>query len=256
MICNKHPEGWEIVYQRAHALLAAQLVAPWREDERGARWTETLAAVAQHDDGWQEWEPGGRLSDIGTPLHFREAPMEAILSQSEQLTARAWHQSLWVGLLVSRHLSALHEPLRGHHADLDSFLDRQTEQRAAWRRRIGVKKSDVTHAYAFLALADTLSLLLCERRMPYGGRSVEIGDGPGGARYNARLAERAEDGGDDPEATNVLTLDPWPYRTDAFTIHLDTYRLPQLTFASHDALIEALRESDVTVRSWRVQKDA
>lgn len=250
MICTKRPEGWEIVYQRAHALLAAQLLAPWRETERPARWTETLIATAQHDDGWREWEPGGRLSGIGTPLHFREAPLDAIVKQSEHLMARAWRQSLWVGLLASRHLATLHEPLRGQRADLDAFLDQQTERRRAWRKRLGVKQAEVTASYAFLAFADALSLLLCERRLPYDQRAVEITAAPpGGTRYDARLLR-----GSPEDDHNTLTIEPWPYDADEFTARLDTYHLDRLTFDSHGALIQALAESDVTERVWTVRK--
>lgn len=58
MIVNAVAEGWEIITQRAHALLAAELVAPWKTEEHPPCWVAILAALVQHDDEenyWGDW---------------------------------------------------------------------------------------------------------------------------------------------------------------------------------------------------------
>ena len=243
MICNRTETGWEIIYQRAHALLAAQLIVYWKPEERPDRWMATLSATAEHDNGWQEWEPGQRLTALHIPRDFSETPAADLVAQSERALRRAWHQSLWSGLLVSHHISRLYEPMRGTHKPLDALLDRQPDQRATWRRALGVKKDDVERAYALLWWADTFSLVLCQHKLPEDSRGLEIGDGPDGTTY---IARRGTD--------EVVTVEPWPYACDAFDAELDTHHLEQLTFENDDDLADALEAATADTRRWRFER--
>ncbi len=56
MIVNLIENGWEVIYHRAHALLAAQLASQWRRADAPARLYETIAAISHHDDLEREWE--------------------------------------------------------------------------------------------------------------------------------------------------------------------------------------------------------
>ena len=50
MIANYTENGWQVVTQRAHGILAAQFAYHWKKSERPDRWVETLLAIAEHDD--------------------------------------------------------------------------------------------------------------------------------------------------------------------------------------------------------------
>ncbi|MBD0304742.1 MAG: DUF3891 family protein, partial [Tolypothrix sp. T3-bin4] len=69
MIVNATPNGWEIIYHRAHALLAAQLAGQWRRKDAPARLYETIAAISHHDDLEKEWEEDN-LTEAGAPKDF------------------------------------------------------------------------------------------------------------------------------------------------------------------------------------------
>ncbi len=69
MIANQHERGWEVIYHRAHALLAAQIAGHWHSKDRPQRIIETVAAISHHDDLEREWE-GKNLTPAGTPLDF------------------------------------------------------------------------------------------------------------------------------------------------------------------------------------------
>ncbi len=56
MIANLTPTGWEIIYHRAHAWLAAQLGGQWKRSKSPIRLYETIAAISHHDDLEKEWE--------------------------------------------------------------------------------------------------------------------------------------------------------------------------------------------------------
>jgi hypothetical protein len=49
MTVNSMQNGWEVLYQRNHAMLAAALASAWDEDLRvhpPSLWSETLVAIA------------------------------------------------------------------------------------------------------------------------------------------------------------------------------------------------------------------
>jgi hypothetical protein len=68
-IVNPIKSGWEIIYHRAHALLAAQLAGQWQRKNAPARLYETLAAISQDGDLEKEWEEDN-LTDAGAPMDF------------------------------------------------------------------------------------------------------------------------------------------------------------------------------------------
>ncbi len=240
MICNRIETGWEMVYQRAHGLLAAQLLTPWREPERPARWTELLTATAQHDNGWQEWEAGAHLTPLNTPLDFTDTPVDDLVAQSERAVRRAWHQSLWSGLLVSTHVDHLY----GKHQDeaLKTMLRHQRDLRRSWRRVLGVLQKEVDADYSLLRWADTFSLVLCCRNLPFGERRIEI-ETVGATRYHAW--ERAD---------ASLGVEPWPYEKKEFEVGVDVYHLHQLTFESQDELAAALEKARPARRTWTLRR--
>ena len=71
MIVNYTEQGWEIITQRAHGLLAAQVAMDWRKKDRPERWTETVIAIAEHDDASIELEADDLLTPQGGPVNFR-----------------------------------------------------------------------------------------------------------------------------------------------------------------------------------------
>ncbi|HSM55734.1 MAG TPA: DUF3891 family protein [Candidatus Sulfomarinibacteraceae bacterium] len=243
MITNQTDDEWEIIFQRAHALLAAKLVTYWRPEDRPLRWTETLNAVAQHDNGWQEWEAGERLTDAGAPRNFMQLPLPEVVIQGERVVTRAWHQSMWVGLLVSRHISHLHERRRGALASLDDLLDEQIELREKWRAALDVSREDVDRAYSLLRWGDSFSLILCMQRLPVDERAVEIERGPDGQRYD--VFQRTD---------GVVVVQPWPYDRDSFRVSVDCHYLTQATFADDDELAQALRQAQVRQRVWELRR--
>lgn len=47
MIVNLKQSGWEVIYHRAHGLLAVKFASHWRAEERNPRyWVDLLAAIA------------------------------------------------------------------------------------------------------------------------------------------------------------------------------------------------------------------
>ncbi len=237
MIVNQHEKGWEVIYHRAHALLAAQLAGHWKRENSPVRLYETLAAISHHDDLEREWE-GNELTPAGTPLDFTLDKSTSI-EKLRELTNNARYRGRWVALLISKHMSFLNEGKRGESKEMDSFLDEQIEHQERWRRELNLTKEDVEEAYAFMQLFDRLSLILCQQQLPVGERVLEIAKGADGTRYDVVQLKDEK-----------VTVKPWPFEEEPFTVNVEACLLEQVTFKNDKELTQALQNAPIKVLEW------
>ncbi|QLE58011.1 DUF3891 family protein [Nostoc sp. TCL26-01] len=249
MIVNATPNGWEIIYHRSHALLAAQLAGQWRRKDYPARIYETIAAISHHDDLEKEWEEDN-LTEGGAPMDFTMAPQTMIPDTSFQkladLAKNARYRGRWVALLISMHISRLNESRRGQSPDFDAFLDEQLQNQQRFREELGIDKDEVDAAYAFMQWCVSeayrryrLSLILCQRELPADERFLEISKGPDDQRYD--IMERGD---------QLLSVQPWPFENDQFTVNVEACDLHQLKFQSNAELTQALQAAPIKVLEW------
>lgn len=241
MIVNQHENGWEIIYHRAHALLAAVLAGHWRRKDRPLRWIETIAAISHHDDLEREWE-GNHLTEAGTPLDFT-LNQKTSLPKLKELTTNAQYRGRWVAMLISMHISFLNEGKRGESKELDNFLDEQKEHQEKWRRELKITKKEAEEAYAFMQLCDRLSLILCNRELPAGERALEIAKGPDGKRYD--ITQRSD---------RTVTVTPWPFEDEEFTVTVEASYLDRVQFDSNAELTAALQQALIQLLEWQFVK--
>ncbi|MUG95502.1 DUF3891 family protein [Scytonema sp. UIC 10036] len=236
MIANLHEKGWEVIYHRAHALLAAQIAGHWHPTKRPLRWLETIAAISHHDDLEKEWE-GNHLTEAGAPLDFTLAKKTDI-NKLRQLTQNARYRGRWVAMMISMHMSFLNEGKRGESPELDKFLDEQLQHQEQWRQELNISKDDAAEAYEFFQWCDRLSLILCNRALPVGERALEIATLPDGNRYD--VIERSDG----------VTVKPWPFLEEKFTVNVEATYLEKLKFDSNEELTEALQASPIKTLEW------
>lgn len=243
MIVNQHQKGWEVIYHRAHALLAAQIAGHWDPKLRPIRWIETIAAISHHDDLEKEWE-GNHLTEAGAPLDFTlvKEINESSVKALRQLAQNSRYRGRWVAMLISMHLSFLSEGSRGKLPELDKFLDEQLQHQEQWRQELNVTKDEAGEAYAFFQWCDRLSLILCNRVLPADERALEIAHGPDDKRYDVI------------EYTDGLTVKPWPFQEDQFTVNIEACYLDQLKFDNNAELTQALQNARIKTLEWEFVK--
>jgi hypothetical protein len=233
--------GWEIVYHRAHALLAAQLAGQWRKQDAPPRLYETIAAISHHDDLEKEWEERG-LTEVGTPQDFTLNP-ETSYPQLRKHLESALYRGRWVALLNSLHISYLQEGKRGESAEGDAFLDEMLALQQQWRQELGVCKDDTERAYDFMQWCDRCSLILCQQQIPEAQRCLEISKGPDGKRYDIKQLKEQE-----------LTVLPWCFGQERFTVNVECSELNQVKFDDNASLIAALKEAPRKLLEWTFVK--
>ena len=249
MIVNPTPTGWQIVYQQAHALLAAQLAWAWPPTLPPDRWVGLLAAVAQHDDEQAAWHGRGGhhgLTPAGAPANFTQQAFS--LEQARGVLHAARFQGQWRSLLTSQHLSCLYEPLRGSAPATTAFLDELKKSRQRWGRALKTTPAEARQAYDLLHWCDRLSLILCRDELPEMGREVEIYHSP--QRPAAGPHYVRQPGG---PGTPVVVR-PWPFVADALAVSVEASELHQLRFRDDAALAGALRTAPVRTLRWELRR--
>lgn len=241
MIANLTETGWEIIYHRAHALLAAQLGGQWKRSKTPIRLYETIAAISHHDDLEKEWEEN-ILTPAGAPLDFT-LDKETSLPKIKGLTQNSLYRGRWVAMLISMHMSYLNEGKRGESPELDEFLDEQLANQKQWREELGISKEDAEAAYAFFQWCDRLSLILCSRELPAGERALEIGVGPDGKRYDIVQ-----------DSNQFVTVTPWPFEEEKFTVNVEASYLDKIEFDSNQEIKEALQKAQKKMLEWTFVK--
>lgn len=242
MIVNQTETGWEIIYHRAHALLAAQIAGHWNRQNTPMRLIETVAAISHHDDLEKEWEEKN-ITPAGAPLDFT-LDKNIDLPKLKKHVANSRYRGRWVAMLTSMHTSFLTEGMRGESEEVDSFLNEQLSMQEQFRKELQISKQEAEQAYAFMQWCDRFSLILCQQQLPEDERALEISTGPDGKRYDVI---QLEDG--------TVKVTPWPFEAKEFTVNVEASYLDQLQFKSSAELTEALQTAPIETKTWKFVKD-
>lgn len=241
MIVNQLSTGWEVIFQRAHEMLATQIAFHWQEEQRPDRWVELLAAISEHDNRQEGWHGSYHLNKAGAPTDF--SMQEFSLKQAREITDVSRYKSRFVSLLISMHTSYLYEHLRGKNQEADRFLDDQKVLQQNYRKSLGMSKAETESAYALLHWADRCSLILCKGELPADERRLEVFRDP--ADQPHYIWQRADES---------LGVDPWPFNKSGFTVWVEYRQLNQLQFESDKELADALFAAKIEERHWLFRK--
>ncbi len=242
MIVNTTDNGWEIVFQRAHELLAVQIGWHWRPDQHPLRWLETLTALGDHDNQQDKWQGKAHLTKAGAPLDFSQKVFS--LQQAQNVVQVARYKSRYVALLISMHVSYLYENMRGENKELDQLLDEQQKNQQQWRKSLKLNKQEAEAAYRLLHWCDRCSLILCRRQLPEDERRLEVFQGPDTQVYH--IWQRGRD--------NSLAVEPWPFEQKEFEVWAEYRILKQLSFKDDHELARALHAARVEEQRWVFKK--
>jgi Protein of unknown function (DUF3891) len=242
MIVQSHPQGWEIIFQRSHGLLAAQIGFYWQKSQRPARWLETLVAIAEHDDAQEDFTGRNYITEAGAPKNFK---MDAIsLVQPRNITDYSYRKSRWVGLMDSMHVSFIYEPKRGMDKAMDKLLDEQHEKQKETIKALKITKKEAQTAYELVEWCDAFSLLLCQGLVQPEERKMDISRGPDGTMH--QVWQRQTD--------DTLVVEPWCFEENEFEVTLESRVVTQLQFKDDFDLEKALKKAEIVEKTWKFKK--
>ncbi|MCC9166425.1 DUF3891 family protein [Pontibacter harenae] len=242
MIVNATPEGWEVIYQQAHGLLAAQLAYHLKPALQCQHWIDTIIAIANHDNRQKTWHGRDGLTPAGAPADFTLLP--TTLEQARELMHAVRFQSRWVTMLTSMHMSYLYEEVRGQDKATDTFLDEQQQLQESCKKSLQISPEEAKRAYAIMQWCDRLSLILCRNELPADERALEITAGPDEQVYFVKQLKN-----------KTIQVEPWPFAQNKLTLQVEYRELKQLQFKNEKELAEALKKSAVLWKSWKIVRN-
>jgi Protein of unknown function (DUF3891) len=241
VIVNYTQQGWEIITQRAHGILAAQLAAHWNKKDRPQRWTETLLAIAEHDDAECELDGENLLTPQGGPLNFDMKVFE--LAHCQKLLDLLLTKSRYITLLTSMHMDFLYRKDLHKVAGAAHFLQQQQKFRLRLRGELGLTRQVAEKIYCFMEWFDACSLLLCRHQIPPEKRTTEISHGADGTKYLMFQS-----------ANQTLSITPWPFSASAFTVQFESRLLSTIQFPDSAAFRKAFLVAPVKETVWNMKK--
>ncbi|MEW4563181.1 DUF3891 family protein [Bremerella sp. JC770] len=243
MIVKPCDEGWNVIFQPAHGLLAGMLAREFADDRRCPYWFETITAIATHDDGQVAFQSGDRryTTQAGAPKDFTDVEMSADqrYQKVRECLENAYRKHRWIGLLESQHAEFLYGDKEGTSRDLKKLLKEERKRRKQTLDELALEADDLQIAYDVMRWCDRCSLILCQDAIPAMGRSVEVITFADGTRIDLCQDE-----------SETLRITPWVFDSDQFEVTVEEHRLTQLSFADDKELEEALRSATTHVRRF------
>lgn len=164
MICRSSGQGWELVRQPDHGVLACALLDAIADTPRGPLEGFRLA-VAHHDDGWAERDREARSGDGDGPESFLELSLPEHLEISGESVRLAGDLHPYAEAIVALHGAWLHGARIVQDPELAEQRDAVigswrtlAEQRA---EELGVSSADLHYDQRLCAMVDFMSLWLC-----------------------------------------------------------------------------------------------
>lgn len=243
MIVNYTEQGWEVITQRAHGIVAAQIGFQWKASERPERWVETLLAIAEHDDAEIELDGEKLITETGGPLNFAMKQFDK--QHCERLEMMTATKSRYIALLVSMHICFVYGGFEKDNKEAKEFLDRQRQLQEKWQQDLRVTEAEAKRIYYLVEWCDAISLILCRKQMPPEMRSIEISTGPDNKVY--QLQQIGE---------NTVTVSPWPFESKSFELSYESRMIRQLKFTNSEQFRAAFLQAPVTENRLIVQQVA
>jgi hypothetical protein len=240
MIVNYQENGWQIISQRAHGLLAGQICFHWKKNLRPERWIETIIATTEHDDAFNEFfNDDVLLNENGGPLNYKMRRFER--DKCEELIQLALSKSRYIALLTSRHIQFLYKATDDEKASL--FCKELMKADKKWSIEAGVSMEEVSKGYNILQWCDAFSLLICQQLIQPEDRKIEISTANGGEHYHLHSADGKK-----------LIVEPWPFEDDIFEVRYESKLVQQLKFKNVQEFRIKLKEAPITLHTYLTAK--
>lgn len=214
----------QFITQPDHARLAGRVmeycVALRHEPRRGA----ILQAIQRHDDGWQEEDEAPPVDpQSGEVLDFIHAPLPVRQGVWPRSVAKLEREP-WAAALVAHHAVFVYSRYR-NDPSWSAFFERMEASRNALANRSGLTLPALESDYAYLRLADLISLVFCT----------------GSADPFEFAPWRIQ-----PSETGVI-ITPDPFAGVTVPLEIEVRSLPFQRFSTSADLSDALRRAGVVM---------
>jgi len=235
-----------VIRQTDHGFLSGFFAREWGNE----RFTKPqpnasfCLAVAEHDNGWSEWELQAELDPkTRLPYSFMSIPTAAHIALYQKGIERVVKADHYAGLLVSMHASCLYDRSRATMPGFSAKYVKAEERQMAnefiqqlrlqqLRLKVDLRANPSTKPLMDDALVnanvarvealDRLSLYFCmDAQQDSVVDAVPVNDA--GEQVDLEIH---------PEGGNVFAIEPYPFRRDPLESSIMTRRVPKKIYAS------------------------
>jgi hypothetical protein len=159
VIVRRVPHGLQLITQPDHAHLARRIMEHCALLENHPRRGVILHAIGQHDNGWAEEDAAPTVDSTGGVVDFVSAPLSVRHGVWPRAVTRLAGEP-WAAALVAEHAITVYDRFRPD-ADWTSFFAEMETARDRMLTQSGRPLDDLLADYAFVRLADLISLTFC-----------------------------------------------------------------------------------------------
>jgi hypothetical protein len=200
VIVRPAPDGVQLITQPDHAHLARRIMEHCVPLAARPRRDAILHAIGEHDNGWAEEDAAPTVNPkTGHVIDFVSAPLGVRHAVWPRGVARL-SDDPWAAALVAQHALTVYDRFQSA-AEWTSFFAEMEAARDAMLRASRMPLDDLVADYAFVRLADLISLIFCtgwtdEHRFAdwtiqlSGTRVVVIPDAFGGLKIPIEIKAR------------------------------------------------------------------
>lgn len=246
MIVASHNEGWQIITQRSHGLLAAMIAYQYDVKLPNEIIVPTLIAIAEHDDGVAETLETKNLTDAGAPRNFlvsdksRKTELKQYLNVMEVATSKSQLNAL----LTSMHLNFIFGGInKENDSNLNKFLQDQKSNRKKILKHLNIDKTYSERLYRLVEWCDAFSLLICLDKIQPQGRKMEVSESPEGDLSQAFYKDE-----------NIISVEPWVFKESSFKVFYEYKIVEQLKFDSVEEFDEIYNKATLQTREFIFSK--
>jgi hypothetical protein len=270
MIRRDHGSNWLIISQVDHARLAADVASVWGNDCVPTLPEPELlvAAIRNHDDGWDEWEQAIRIDPAtGRPRNFTEMLMSEAthiwLRSIEQCCYGKIHEdspgddqstfdsegaarshSPLSGIWVSCHFCWLAKKARKNRqgsfddqASITKFLKRQSQLRRTWKQEADQPEEVLESGFRYIQFFDRLSLWLCQ--------SAELEELKVVSHDEQIFRFAASE-------SNLIKIEPYPLSVAELSLSVTARCIPARRYKDDNDLQAAIQNASITELTWKL----
>lgn len=246
MIRRDENEGWVLINQHDHAALSGQIMNYWGNEafEPPAPRDEVLFAIAEHDNGWREWDSSPKLqTQTGYPMNFMEMDFADQKSIWTRSFSRFSEVHPYASALIALHFRVFNQKIidRNQYDGEAKSLNLEMNKFIAGCLNLEFSNSGSPPLpkkaridLRLVQVGDIISLALC-----HGWPSIDIDAVP--LKYAGtalRLKLTSIDG------KNYI-INPYPFSQDNLGFRIIGRKIVQKQFSSDEELRETLAEANL-----------
>ena len=255
MIRREYGNGWILITQHDHALLAGSIMSDWGNGWfcRPEPFNEVLFAVREHDCGWTNWDSNPKINpESGYPANFMEMQPEdqsEIWSSSYKAHSTA---NPYASSLIALHFSRFNQKILSREPsneaadnlkrELDEFIADNLET-ADSGLNLNQIPEKVKINLRILQIGDIISLSLCHR-----WESMQIAEAP--LNYKGDTVDielKSKDG------LNYV-ISPYPFSKPLINCRVIGKRLDRKSFSSDEELRRYLKTAETVYLDFTIRK--